>query len=557
MKTSSQALVSLERVLTRYGNGVAERKAKLIKELARRSLSSSDKVLRFHEALCFLWAYPDNRDVLHAVESALERFANRRDLRRFRDELMNSGIAGTDIHFRFFWFMSRWLARRYPEHLSIDWDEYENGNPLEAILHLLATYSESPGLDEIDFALPDWIDSLKGPGETDAVFLIRRFEALTADAFERETFFEQIDVPMKLSAGPSTPSRTRAKFHRSPVVFQNRPLSTARPSLHDELERPPVGVRDASPREARQLIEMAYEAMVTRTRDLDVFIHADAKDVRIIDCGEGLEFVGFGAQPERRLLLESVYGYLTLKNGVPIGYVLTSQLFQSVGVAYNVFDTYRGTESAVTYGRVLGMVRHMFGIDSVFVDPYQLGHNNQEGLSSGAWWFYYKLGFLPEDSGVRRILRQELARIKKTPRHRSGEDTLQQLTAENMYLYLNGRRDDILGKLWLGNVGLRISRYLAKRFGADRDRGIETCSREVTRLLGVQSQKDFNAGERLAWRRWSPLVLILPGIEKWNDAERRDLAEVVRAKGGRRESDFVRLFDGHRKLRRAIVKLSA
>ncbi len=556
MKTSSQALVSLERILTRYGDGVAERKAKLVQELARRSLSSSDKVHRFHEALCFLWAYPDNRDVLRTVESALERFANRRDLRLCRDELMNSGIAGTDIYFQFFWFMSRWLVRRYPEYLSINWEAFENESALKAILPLLATYSETPGLDELDFTLEDWIDNLKGPDETDAAFLIRRFEALTANAFERETFFEQIDVPMKLSAGKSTPSRTRAKFRRSPVVYQNRPLSTARPSLHKELQRPPVGVRDASPREAHQLTEMASEAMVTRNRDLDVFIHADPNDVRIIDCGNGLELVGFGAQPERRLLLESVYGYLTLKNGVPTGYVLTSQLFRSVGVAYNVFDTYRGTESAVIYGRVLGMVRHLFGVDSIFVDPYQLGHNNQEGLSSGAWWFYYKLGFRPEDAGVRRILRQELARMKKNPRHRSSEPTLQQLSAGNMYLYLNQRRDDILGKLWLGNVGFRISRYLAKRFGADRERGIGTCAREAARLLGVRSQRNFNAGERLAWRRWSPLVLILPGIENWTDTERSDLAEIVRAKGGRSEADFVRLFDGHPKLRRAIVKLA-
>jgi len=31
----------------------------------------------------------------------------------------------------------------------------------------------------------------------------------------------------------------------------------------------------------------------------------------------------------------------------------------------------------------------------------------------------------------------------------------------------------------------------------------------------------------------------------------------VRAKGGRRESDFVRLFDSHRRLRRAMLRLAA
>jgi len=37
---------------------------------------------------------------------------------------------------------------------------------------------------------------------------------------------------------------------------------------------------------------------------------------------------------------------LTLKNGVPIGYVLASGLFGSSEVMYNVFETFRGGESA-------------------------------------------------------------------------------------------------------------------------------------------------------------------------------------------------------------------
>ena len=39
-------------------------------------------------------------------------------------------------------------------------------------------------------------------------------------------------------------------------------------------------------------------------------------------------------------------------------------------------------------------------------------------------------------------------------------------------------------------------------------------------------------------------------------AEKRALVAVVRAKGGRRESDFVLQFDRHRKLRRAVTKLA-
>jgi len=68
----------------------------------------------------------------------------------------------------------------------------------------------------------------------------------------------------------------------------------------------------------------------------------------------------------------------------------------------------------------------------------------------------------------------------------------------------------------------------------------------------VASPTGWSAGERLAWRRWAPLVCILPGVSAWSPAEKAALAAVVRAKGGRRESDFVRAFDAHAKLRAAV-----
>jgi hypothetical protein len=53
----------------------------------------------------------------------------------------------------------------------------------------------------------------------------------------------------------------------------------------------------------------------------------------VVEFAGGLAFACLGAIPARRLMLESVYGFLTLKNGVPIGYVLTSALFGSSELA--------------------------------------------------------------------------------------------------------------------------------------------------------------------------------------------------------------------------------
>lgn len=553
------ALRRLEREKLMYGDGSGARKRAFLAFLARRSLPRAGDVRRLHEVLCFLRAYPDDAATLARVESMLAGFARRADLRQHRARLADSGIAGTDIRFRFFQPTASWLARRHSSRLLIDWKEFKKSDRLVRWLPFLTHEAEVPGLDEYDMDAREWMEILRGPRETDAAFLIRRFDALHVDPFLREFLYDEVDPPLHLIPGPRTPSRSSARHAPSPVVYQDRPLVSARPSLRDELRRPRVAVREVSPREARALIDLAREAMITRSRDLDVFCWGDPRDVRLVDAGGGLQFACIGAVPERRLLLESVYGFLTLKNGVPIGYVLCSALFGSSEIAYNVFETYRGAEAAPVYGRVLSMVRHLFGSDSFAIDPYQIGHHNEEGIRSGAWWFYQKLGFRPTDPGAVRLMRRELGRIARRAASRSSAATLRRLAESSLVLQVGRPRRDVMGIVSVADVGLRASRYLARRFGADREEGARVCAREAAARAGLRGPRalaGFTPAERHAWERWAPVVMMIPGVERWSPAARRGLVAVIRAKGGRRESDFVGLFDAHHLLRRAVLRLA-
>ena len=540
-----------------FGSDASAAKLDLLKRLAAANLPTAAAVLRLHEQLCFWRAYPDDKRLLKQVETMLAGFADRRDLRRHRVALADSGVAGTDIHYEFFMQMAQWLAERWPGQLHIDWDELEDESKLERVLHLLALYSETPGLDEFGFPLREWIARMKGPDETDAAFVVNRIAALPLEPTMREYFYEHLGLALCLQAHPRGPSRTRAKVRGLPVFPQAEPLRLARPDIRTELARPPLGVHRVSERKGAEIIDLARESMATRSRDLDVFAYGDPRDVQLIDCGDGLQFAAIGALPERRLIFEAVYGFLILKNAVPVGYVLNSALFGSVEVAYNVFETFRGGEAGYMYGRLLAALRHLFGADTFTIYPYQLGGDgNSEGLVSGAWWFYQKLGFRARDKGVLRLMRRELKRMKSRPKHRSSIATLEALAEENVYFDLKQPRDDVIGMLPLGNVGLLITDYLAARFGADRVGGAEVCAREAARLLGVRSRAKWSAGEELAWQRWSPLVLILPGVSRWSTADKKAIVAVVRAKGGASEAEFVRLFDGHRRLRRAVVGLA-
>lgn len=551
------ALAELEALRFEFGALPAQRKRELLARMDAVEMPDARSVLRLHEVLLVLRAYPDDPDVLAAAEKLLASFARRRDLRRFRAELADTGIAGTDTRYPFFAPTARRLVRRFGRRLRVDWATLGDPARLEGRLALLASYSETPGLDEWDMPLRKWVARLKGPEESDAEFLVQRLARLGPDAMARDTLYEELGLELVLPAGDDTPCRTRELAPNVAPVFRTRALDRGRPDIRAVLRAKPRAVRSCEPEEAERLVELARDAMVSRQRDLDAFMHADVRDVRRYTFDDGLEFVAIGVAPERRLMLESVYAFLTLHNGVPMGYVLASALFGSSEIAYNVFDTFRGGEAGAVYGHVLTMARALFGSRDFTVYPYQLGGDgNSEGLKSGAWWFYQKLGFRPRDAGALALMEDELRRMQRDPRQRSSIATLRKLAKHNVYWHPGPARDDVIGVFPLENVGLALTDMLAHRFGSDRERGVETCAREAAALCGNVAWREWSVDEQLWWKRWAPLVVALPGTQRWSASELAGLVACVRAKGGTRESDFVRLLDAHRSLRSALRQLA-
>ena len=400
-----------------------------------------------------------------------------------------------------------------------------------------------------------WLDRLRGR-ETDAAFVIRRSEALPVRGLANDYVYDELGLTVRVSPGVTTPNRTRARVPGHAVATQEVPLRTARPDLAAEILIPPMRIRPMGEQQARVLLNLARESMVTRSRDLYTFTAANLKDAWLVDCGDGLEFFCVGVEVEQRLLLDAVYGILTLRNGVPIGYALFSALWRSSEVAYNVFETYRGGESAWMYGRLLATIRAMFGADTFTVDPYQLGHENDEGLESGAWWFYYKLGFVPWDPEVAALARREADRVRRRQGYRTGLRTLRALVRANVFLQPGAPRTDVLGAIPTDAIGLKVTDSVVSRFGSDRELATEVLGDEAADRLGCPAWRRLPAGERMFWERWAPIVALLPQIDEWSSAEKRALVEIIRAKGGRRESDFVARFDAHPRLGAALVALA-
>jgi len=282
-----RALAELERIQAEFGPerpDRAARKAELLARLAHARLGGPAPVLRLHEAACFLAAYPDDARVLALAERLLDGFEARPDLRAARAALADSGVAGTEIRYPFFAGTARWLARQWGDQLHIDWDEMRAAagasggasldESLERLLSLIAHHAETPGLDELDLGLRGWLSRMAGRG-TGAALLALGVDALEASDEVREYLYERLGLWLRLAPGRGpggrpTPSRTRARWRGAPIVFQTRPLRRERPDLARVLQERPVAVRELPPPEAQALIDLAREAMVVRSRDLDV-----------------------------------------------------------------------------------------------------------------------------------------------------------------------------------------------------------------------------------------------------------------------------------------------
>ncbi|HJU52556.1 MAG TPA: hypothetical protein VJ815_09505 [Acidimicrobiia bacterium] len=543
VQSPGRLLTRLEATRYAYGSDSSKRKAELLRQFRRARLNTSDQVLRFHEHVTFLRAYPDNQEVLEIAETLLAGFSDRFDLRSGRERLGDSGVAGTDIHYRFFWPTARWLTARWPSQLVIDWDYVEDLEALAAALPLLVSPVEANWLRVLKPSPSESLARLAGTG-TDAAYFVRAVESMPGDDFTRERFYDSIGLPLILKAGNETPSRTRAYTPPPRIYFRTEPPQDARPDLWMEISRPPQSIRSVPRKEGAVLIDLAREAMVTRGRDLDTFAYGDPGDVRLIEDGEGLAWAMIGLVPDRRPILRTAYGFLTLRNGVPIGYVQSDALWRCVDLAFNTFSTFRGRGGAHVLGRTMAMLRQIFDATSFTLEPYQLGEGNEEGIESGAWWFYYKAGFRPRNRAIRALAKSELERMRRRPGHRSSPATLANLAKD--YLYLDRPSDRAPYWPRLAGVGAEVAR---NRHGDGDSKDGRRSS------LPVGTIRSSDTTKRKVWNSWAPIVELLPGFEDWSSDERRELVAVILAKAGRRDTDYLRLFNRHPRLGKALYQL--
>jgi hypothetical protein len=618
--TLDALLASLEAAKSRFGRGAASEIKVLLDQLSSHNFRDAKSLIRLHEVLLFLRAFPQSAAIVPRIERLLNTFHERTEklgelggnMSAF-DDFDTSGVAGTTMQDSLNFEAARWLARRIPRNIEIAWDDYEDERAMGSTwLRFIPLLAEDADV-EANIPWRRWLDPARGR-ERDVEWLISRFEQLDVGeehARDRAELYDALRLPLRWHLKNLKLARTRNWNRPRQFYYHSEPLiARSQVSLADELaqlvprrtEKSRVVGRGTtssradktafstsalaaegtftklSRREGESVMHAIREVMVVRYRELYGTTLGDPSSVVRVTLDRGIVMYFWNLPAARRLPLRAYVAGFTLKNGVPINYVEAIGLCEWIEVGFNTFYTYRQGETAWIYAQALCCLCAFTGATTISVYPYQIGQNNDEAIDSGAFWFYRKLGFRSGDKDMEQLARREEQKIAANPQYRSPKKILKRLAEAHVFYEVDrvglgkgttsSRAEKIAfstsalaaGGRWdtfsTRNLGLRVNRRMASEFAGDSARLRRASVAEVSRALNVNFPR-WNPAERQAFENWSLVLALIPNLRRWSPQEKQDAIKIIRAQAGPNEMRYLRLTQQHPRLREELLRLGS
>lgn len=561
--TLRSAIVSkLRDCANRFGTEMAAQKLALLRECSAAAILETGVLLAYHDCLLFLLAYPETAQLHALARRELVRVAGAARLlvekgnARERARLANSGVAWAPMTIAFGLSIATWLATRHAPYAEVDSFD-AGGAPLANLLRhalpplefeLLAT-----GEENSEALLAQASEGHRG---TRLNWLVAQIARLPCSDELREHLFDSLHAYITISPGASALSRTFVRglpaktfLHRDGL----RRVADPRATLAEPLAMTPA----LSRAERVHLLDAGRAMLASLGRETDAIAAANPDGIEYHVLDRGIAIALYTMAPGRRLPLDSHVGFMLFRNSIPVGYGGAWPFLGTAKVGVNIFAPYRGGESAYLFCQVLRVYAQRFGVDQFIAEPSQFGGGNREGLESGAFWFYYRLGFRPVTRKLTALADSEFEHMRREPGYRAPIEVLRRFTRSDIALQLSETRPD--GVLATrpacdpADLSLAVSARIASHFHGDRETAARSAVRRATRALGVRGSSAWPPGERAAFESYCMLLAMVPDLAGWPSRDKAGAVAVARAKGG----DEFRYFDLLRKHTRLQAALRA
>jgi hypothetical protein len=532
----SKKLNQLKRLLFQFDRPSVELKTILLKELTLLLRKKQVPFLQLHQVLTCMMAYPSDKNQLQLVEETILQLLNTLNQHSsLREKLSGTGLWHTTIECNFSFSKVNYLLQYFPGQISI----HSASSSLEtqkAILKLILPSVEYSCVHAGEKDFKSRIATLhSSKSQTDLEWLLQTIQQYERDPRVQSLLYQQLGIFIQWTVSSKSDSLSFLRGASLPVYYHTTPMEKKFDFQSIVSKKLPAQTK-LKLNERRQLLHCAKMSLVYLYRETEPFTNANEDDITLFQLDKGISVVLFGSTVEKRYSLESYIGYLVLKNNIPVSYGGGWIFGERCQFGINILESFRGGESALIICELLRVYRQHFGATRFVVKPYQYGLHNPEAIKTGAFWFYYKLGFRPENKALRELALKEEQQKLIDPNYKSEASTLRKYTRSNIALTLTETSyPDYDSEL----LSQRITSYINEKYDGDRQKALTACFNKLKKNTGMETKK-WKAQDVEYAKQISVLLNLTPQSADWQKQYKKEIQKFILLKSEKTESPWIK-----------------
>ncbi len=521
-------IIQLKEIAAAFNENSAAQKKQLLNACSQLKLNSKKIIEQYNECLLFLLGYAENEELYLLAKKEMERLAESvKKLPAAKiDQLERTGIAYTQTQAANSYTLVKWLLKKYPGQVALHSFDETGIHPKEVLRHTLSEM-------EFEFAFTEklnpvkWLETAAGSKNKKdlLICMINLFERIDASDLIKDQLFESLKVYISVIPKNKEISKGFGNFELHKNYYHTNGLLKKfdeRELINKKLPAP----KKLSDPEKNTIIEKARIALFLLNRETEPVVYCNADGLLFYELEHGLSIALFSILPERRLPLESYIGFMMFKNGYPMAYGGGWLFGDRSLLGINIFEHFRGGESAFVFCQLLRSYKQSFGANYFEVEPYQFGKNNPEGIQSGAFWFYYRFGFRPVDAELKKLALNEAEKIKSEKGYRSSFETLKRFTNSNLAVNFGDQPQPINPSI----ISDHITDQIKLNFKGDRSAAEKYCLQKLKTDLGIEINKTSKE-EKIGITKLSFFIGFCLDTSRLSSSDKNKLKEMVLEKG--------------------------
>lgn len=482
-----------------------------------------------------MMAYPTNKILLDLTNETMSKLLLQLEKNTsLQHKLIGSGYLHTAVECNFSYEKVKYIISKFPHQVSI----HSASSIIEtqiAILKLVLPSVEYSTIHEGENDLKTRISKFNpSKTRTDLEWLLQTIQQSGLNKKTQAIIYNQLEIFIQWKVLNQDCSVSFLKGPSLPIFYHTKPLEK-KISLPEIIQQKLPAFVTLTDKDRERIIDAAKITLFYLYRETEPFTNANKDDITLFQLDKGISIALFGSTVDKRYSLESYIGYMVFKNNIPASYGGGWIFGKRSQFGINILEAFRGGESSLIICELLRVYHQHFGVTCFVVKPYQFGLNNTEAIKTGAFWFYYKLGFRPENNALKELALNEEKQKLINPNYKSDISTLKKYTKSNLALTLSESSyphydSEILSK--------RITSYINIPFDGDRENALTHCFNQLKETLAIDKKKWKQEDLDYA-RQISVLFSMKPNCKEWQQKHKKNILQFILLKSAKTELPWI------------------